>query len=96
MKACACPVRGGSRDRKSTRRSSDLHAILAIDPGALAGSDLYFSRLETMIAGIVRDEGVRLPGARRQQMAAAARSQGLTIADQQLSELLWLAGVKII
>jgi (2R)-3-sulfolactate dehydrogenase (NADP+) len=72
------------------------HAILAIDPGALAGSDLYFSRLETMIAGIVRDEGVRLPGARRQQMAAAARSQGLTIADQQLSELLWLAGVKII
>jgi (2R)-3-sulfolactate dehydrogenase (NADP+) len=72
------------------------HAILAIDPRALAGSEAYFSRLEVMITSMLRDEGVRLPGARRQKLTAAAREQGITIADQQLAELLWLAGVKIL
>ena len=72
------------------------HAILAIDPGALAGSDTYFLRLEAMIESMLHDEGVRLPGGRRQKMNAAAREQGITIADTQLAELLWLAGVKIL
>ncbi len=68
------------------------HAILAIDPGALAGSDDYFSRLETMIAAMLRDEGVRLPGARRQKLAAAARVQGLQVGDAPYAELLALSG----
>jgi (2R)-3-sulfolactate dehydrogenase (NADP+) len=72
------------------------HAILAIDPAALAGSESYFSRLEVMIAAMLRDEGVRLPGVRRQKMAAAARSQGMQISDAQVSELLKLAGKKSI
>ena len=63
------------------------HAILAIDPGALAGADAYFSRLETMIAKMLADEGVRLPGARRQQAAARARAEGMEISDALLSEL---------
>jgi len=72
------------------------HAILAIDPGALAGSDAYFSRLEVMIAAMLRDEGVRLPGARRQKLMTAATAQGLQIGDVQVKELLVLAGVKSI
>ena len=72
------------------------HAILAIDPGALAGSDAYFSRLEVMIREMLRDEGVRLPGARRHKLAAAAQAQGVVVADTQMAELLWLAGIKIL
>ena len=72
------------------------HAILAIDPGALAGSDAYFSRLEVMISTMLRDDGVRLPGTRRQKMTAAARVNGLQIAAAQVAELLILAGKKSI
>jgi (2R)-3-sulfolactate dehydrogenase (NADP+) len=70
------------------------HAILAIDPGALAGSESYFSRLEVMISTMLRDEGVRLPGARRQNLAAAAHTGGLRIDAAQLAELLGLADIK--
>ena len=72
------------------------HAILAIDPGALAGSEAYFVRLEAMIAAMLHDEGVRLPGARRQKLVVAARTQGVEVADTQMAELLWLAGIKIL
>ena len=70
------------------------HAILTIDPGALAGSDAYFSRLEVMINAMLRDEGVRLPGVRRQKLVATARAQGLQIGDTQVTELLKLSGKK--
>ena len=63
------------------------HAILAIDPGALAGADAYFSRLEVMVSKMLADEGVRLPGARRQQAAARARAEGVDIADALHQEL---------
>jgi (2R)-3-sulfolactate dehydrogenase (NADP+) len=63
------------------------HAILAIDPDALAGADAYFSRLETMISKMLADEGVRLPGARRQQAAAKARAEGIDIPDALHQEL---------
>jgi (2R)-3-sulfolactate dehydrogenase (NADP+) len=67
------------------------HAILAIDPDALAGADLYFSRLEAMISRMLAEEGVRLPGARRQQAAAKARAEGLEIPDALHRELKTLA-----
>jgi (2R)-3-sulfolactate dehydrogenase (NADP+) len=70
------------------------HAILVIDPSALAGSDAYFSRLEEMIRRMLQDEGVRLPGARRQTLVAAARAQGVAVGDAQMAELAALAGVK--
>lgn len=63
------------------------HAIMAIDPDALAGAESYFSRLEAMISGMLAEEGVRLPGARRQQAAARARADGVEISDALLSEL---------
>ena len=72
------------------------HAILAIDPGALAGNESYLSRLEVMITNMLRDEGVRLPGTRRQKLTAQARAGGVQVGDAQVSELLALAGVKSI
>ena len=67
------------------------HAILAIDPDALAGADAYFSRLEVMVSKMLADAGVRLPGTRRQQAAARARAEGVDIPDALASELRQLA-----
>jgi (2R)-3-sulfolactate dehydrogenase (NADP+) len=63
------------------------HAILAIDPDALAGADSYFSRLEVLVSKMLEDTGVRLPGARRQRLAAQARADGIEISDAVLAEL---------
>ena len=71
------------------------HAILAIDPEALAGADSYYTRLEVMVSKMLADEGVRLPGARRQQAAAIARTEGLDLSDALIGELHALAGGKI-
>ena len=67
------------------------HAILAIDPDALASADAYFSRLEVMVSKMLADTGVRLPGTRRQQAAARARAEGVDIPDSLASELRQLA-----
>jgi len=67
------------------------HAILAIDPDALAGAESYFSRLEVMITKLLADEGVRLPGARRVQATAQARDSGIELSDTVYRELSALA-----
>jgi (2R)-3-sulfolactate dehydrogenase (NADP+) len=67
------------------------HAIVAIDPDAVAGADVYYERLETMISAMLADGGVRLPGARRQQAAAAARTEGVEVSDAIMKELRELA-----
>jgi len=71
------------------------HAILVIDPDALAGADSYFSRLEVMISKMLAEEGVRLPGARRQQVSARARAESLEIPDTLHQELKMLAGSRM-
>jgi len=63
------------------------HAILAIDPDALAGADSYFPRLEVMVTKMLADAGVRLPGTRRQQATARARAEGIDIPDALHQEL---------
>jgi (2R)-3-sulfolactate dehydrogenase (NADP+) len=62
------------------------HAIIAIDPGALAGSEAYYGAMEKMISTMLASEGVRLPGARRHQAVAQA-AEGLEISDALLKEL---------
>jgi (2R)-3-sulfolactate dehydrogenase (NADP+) len=65
-------------------------AFVAIDPAALAGNDVYQQRLETLIAAMLADDGVRLPGERRLRNAAKARAEGLTVPEalyQTISEL---------
>jgi len=70
------------------------HAVIALDPGALAGADAYFSRLEVLISRMLSEAGVRLPGARRQRAAADARADGIEITDALLAELRALARSK--
>jgi (2R)-3-sulfolactate dehydrogenase (NADP+) len=67
------------------------HAILAIDPEALAGSAVYFERIETMVSRMLEDEGVRLPGARRHTAVAAAGEHGIEIPQALHEELQKLA-----
>ena len=69
-------------------------SFIAIDPGALAGSEVYFERVETLVAVMLADEGVRLPGDRRHALAAAGSKAGLNIDDARLQQLQTLAGGK--
>jgi (2R)-3-sulfolactate dehydrogenase (NADP+) len=56
-------------------------AILAVDPGALAGSEAFASRIEAFVAAMAAEDGVRLPGSRRDALAARAAEQGIEIPD---------------
>ncbi|WP_372827331.1 Ldh family oxidoreductase [Polaromonas sp.] len=66
-------------------------AFVVIDPGALAGSDVYYERMETLIAKMLQDDGMRLAGARRARLEEQARQSGLTIPDQLKAQLDQLA-----
>ena len=67
-------------------------AFLVIDPGALAGDDVYGERVETLVAEMLTDAGVRLPGARRKALAGRAAAEGVEIPQDLLDELRLLAG----
>ncbi|HVO87677.1 MAG TPA: Ldh family oxidoreductase [Casimicrobiaceae bacterium] len=66
-------------------------AFLVIDPAALAGKAVYDERVETLVAAMLQDEAVRLPGARRDALMAKARSEGLNVAPAVAEELQRLA-----
>ena len=68
-------------------------AILAIDPAALAGRDAYLERVETLVAAMMEDEEVRLPGERRIRNREKARREGVGIPDDLLAKIRELAGV---
>ena len=67
------------------------HALVAIDPAALGGAGVYFERIETLIAAMLADEGVRLPGDRRHKSAADARANGVEVPAALLKQLRELA-----
>lgn len=67
-------------------------AFLVIDPDALAGRDTYLARVEALIAAMLRDEGVRLPGARRDALAAKAAREGVEVPAALAAQLQALAG----
>ena len=60
-------------------------AFIVIDPGALAGSDSFFDRIEVLLTEMQRDDGVRLPGARREALRRRAEAEGLEVADTVLA-----------
>lgn len=66
-------------------------AFILIDPGALAGRDVYFERMETLISEMLVDDGVRLAGARRTALEQIAKTQGLNIPDALHMQLESLA-----
>ena len=60
-------------------------AFIVIDPGALAGSAHYLGRVEVLIAEMLRDAGVRLPGARREALRRRAEAEGIDVPDTLLA-----------
>jgi (2R)-3-sulfolactate dehydrogenase (NADP+) len=66
-------------------------AFIAIDPGALAGTEKYLERVETVVRTMLSDAGVRLPGARRQASEQTARAQGIDVPDDLLGQIEKLA-----
>ena len=60
-------------------------AFIVIDPGALAGNNGFLDRIEVLVAEIQRDEGVRLPGARREQLRRRAEAEGIEVPDALLA-----------
>ena len=67
-------------------------AFLVIDPAALAGREVFFERIETLVAVMLADDGVRLPGYRRAAIAAESARVGIEISDALMADLLRLAG----
>jgi len=66
-------------------------ALIAIDPGALAGREAFLDRVEFLLAAMQADPGVRLPGSRRQGLAARAAAEGLEVPQAMLDQLRALA-----
>jgi (2R)-3-sulfolactate dehydrogenase (NADP+) len=62
-------------------------AFIVIDPGALAGSENYLDRVEVLVAEMLKDKEVRLPGARREALRRQAEIDGIEVADALLASL---------
>jgi (2R)-3-sulfolactate dehydrogenase (NADP+) len=67
-------------------------AFLAIDPDALAGREVFLERIETLVAAMLADAGVRLPGDRRRASRARLAQEGIAIAPDLLAKIRALAG----
>lgn len=61
--------------------------IIAIDPGAFAGTEAFAEKIGTLAAAIEADEGTRLPGSRKADLRAAADRDGVPVNDDLLAKL---------
>lgn len=59
--------------------------FVVVDPDALAGQGAYLDRVEVLVAEMLTDEGVRLPGARREALRRHAEAEGLEVPDALLA-----------
>lgn len=78
-----------SEQGKATRIGQ---GFLAVDPGALAGREVFLERVETLVAAMLEDPEVRLPGARRLALRDKARRDGVAVPDELLVRIRALAG----
>ncbi len=60
-------------------------AFIVIDPGALTGSSQFLDRVEVLVAEMQKDEGVRLPGARREALRRRAVADGVEVPGAMLA-----------
>jgi (2R)-3-sulfolactate dehydrogenase (NADP+) len=63
-----------------------------VNPGALAGNDVYFERVEALIAAMIEDPAVRLPGERRIANRERAARDGVSVPAELLAKIRTLAG----
>jgi (2R)-3-sulfolactate dehydrogenase (NADP+) len=62
-------------------------AFLAVDPSALAGTEIFSERVETIVRTMLADPEVRLPGARRFAAEKASRTGGIEIPDDLAAQI---------
>jgi len=61
--------------------------FIAIDPEALAGRANFLDRVEVLVREMLGDDGVRLPGVRREALLLTAQLDGLEVADALIRNL---------
>jgi (2R)-3-sulfolactate dehydrogenase (NADP+) len=61
-------------------------AFMAIDPSALAGMEKYWERTEAVVAAMLADPEVRLPGARRFASERSAEN-GIEVPDELMAQI---------
>lgn len=61
-------------------------AFVVVDPGALAGAGHYLDRVEVLVAEMLKDDAVRLPGARREALRRRAEAEGVEVAEAVLAQ----------
>ena len=61
-------------------------AFMAIDPGGLAGMKTYWERTEAVVAAMLSDPEVRLPGARRFASEESAK-KGVEVPDDLMAQI---------
>ncbi len=66
-------------------------AFLVINPNVMGGGDGYMERVETLIAAMLEDDGVRLPGARRYELQRKAETAGVKVPDATLAQITVLS-----
>lgn len=54
-------------------------AVLVLDPEAFAGRDVFLARIEALVAAMLAESGVRLPGERRRDNRAKAERDGIVL-----------------
>ena len=70
----------------------DDPAFLFDVPIKLAGIDVYEERIETLVAAMLEDPGVRLPGERRRANRDRAEREGVSVPADLLGKIRALAG----
>ena len=66
-------------------------AFIVIDPRALGGSAVYSERIEALLAAMLSDDGVRIPGQRRFDLMARADAAGIDVARATVDAITALA-----
>jgi (2R)-3-sulfolactate dehydrogenase (NADP+) len=61
--------------------------FIVIDPKALGGDAVYEERIEALLAAMLSDEGVRLPGQRRIQLSEMAKQIGLDLSQSVIDTI---------
>ena len=61
--------------------------FIVIDPDALAGREGFLDRVEVLVREMLVDDGVRLPGARREALLRQAQANGIDVPDAVLQSL---------
>ncbi len=67
--------------------------FIVIDPDALAGREGFLDRVEVLVHEMLLDDGVRLPGVRREALLVHARANGIEVSDAMLATLQSGTGV---